>query len=409
MNELATATGPSATLRDAQLLIVLVAVALGFATLLVGVAGPDDRLALQGIPLSSVLYFAAFVVAMTAPCLPSTHSTVLIFLVPVGLLGLTLPLSHDQQAGAIKLFNLIATAFAASILLASAVQRVGTETVLRLLVGCIGLLLGAALAYKVRYGFFDRQVLFLMNGPIVFGRVMGLGCLCSLAAFRGLPRLLLSVMFFLAVVWTASKGPILALLIASATYVLLLGSRTQRTIFAGVLATAVIGVIVNYDLISDWQPLSRVFEGLQVMSTGVGFDIESIGSRWLLIQESIEVLLHRPFGVGVGGWSAATGIRWASYPHNFLLELWTEGGLLLGTVAALPYLVFLLRRVDVWWVLCLFFLLCQQVSGDLLDSRYWLTFCIVGFLCRSEGLRIPDAPRLHGYGIGRHEYQRKPA
>lgn len=406
---LATPTGHSATGRDAQRLIVLVAVALGFATLLIGVAGPDERLAIQGVPLSSVLYFAAFVVAMKTPCLPSTHLIVLFFLVPIGLLGLTLPLSYDQEAGAIKLINLIASTFAASILLASAVQRVGTESVLRLLIAFIGLLLVAAVAYKLRYGFFDRQVLFLMNGPIVFGRVMGLGCLCSLAAFRGLPRLLFSVMFFLAVVWTASKGPILALVIAIAAYVLLLGSRPQRRVFAGVLVIAVIGVITNYDLLSTWQPLSRVFQVLEVISGTRGGDFESIGSRVMLIRESIEVILKHPFGVGLGGWSAATGIRWASYPHNFELELWTEGGLLIGTVAALPYLMFLLRRIDVWWIVCLYFLFCQQVSGDLLDSRYWLTFCIVGFLCRCEGLRIPDARRFHWYNFGMHENYGKPA
>ena len=117
----------------------------------------------------------------------------------------------------------------------------------------------------------------------------------------------------------------------------------------------------------------------------------SVGSRLLLFRESIAIIRDHPWGVGIGGWSLATGIQWAEYPHNFLLELWSEGGLVLGTAAAMPYMAFLLGRRDAWWIMCVFFLLCQQVSGDLLASRYWLTFCIVGFLCRSEGCRIPAA------------------
>ena len=398
-------TGFAAIGRDLQSLIALLALALAFATLLIGVAGPDERLVVQGIPLSTVLYVAAFGVAALTPCVPSTHSTVLLFLLPIALLGLTLPFSLDQEAGAGKLFNLIASTFVASVLLAATVQRVGTETTQRILIIVLVFLLIAAVFYKLRHGFFDRQVPFLMNGPIVFARVMGLGCICSLAALRGMPRLLLSAIFFAAVVWTASKGPILALLVTIGAYVLLLGSRRERVAFATLLAAVVVGVVANYDAFSKWQPLSRLF---LVASSGAG-GFESVGSRLTLLHASLRVIQDHPFGVGLGGWSSATGIRWASYPHNFLLELWSEAGLLLGTAATLPYLAFLWRRVDAWWILCVFFLLCQQVSGDLLDSRYWLTFSIVGFLCRNEGRRIPVAPRSHGHSLSMHENQRKPA
>jgi hypothetical protein len=405
MTEFVRTTGNSAAGRDVQYLIALLALALAFATLLIGVAGPDERLAIQGIPLSTVLYIAAFAVAVFTPCAPSTQSMVLMFLLPIALLGLTLPLSHDQEAGAGKLFNLMVSTILASILLAATVQRIGTETTLRLLIVVLGLLLAATVVYKLRYGFFERHVLFLMNGPIVFARLMGLGCLCSLVALRGPLRLTLGVIFFFAVVWTASKGPILALVATITGYLLLRGSRAERLVFAALLSAAVIGVIANYDALSNWPPLSRVFGALELMSAAGGSEFDSIGGRVLLIRASLGVLLDHPFGVGIGGWPAATGIRWAEYPHNFLLELWTEGGLLLGTAAALPYFAFLLRRVDAWWIICVFFLLCQQVSGDLLASRYWLTFSIVGFLCRSEGQRIPVAPLLRGRNSSVHGNQ----
>jgi hypothetical protein len=253
-----------------------------------------------------------------------------------------------------------------------------------------GLLAGAVI-YKLRYGFFDRQVLFLMNGPIVFARLMGIACLCSLAVLRGPVRLVLVVLFFAAVVWTASKGPILALVAAIAIYVLLLGSRTDRFVSALLIVMVIVLVAANYELLSAWQPLGRVFLAIDALSAVQGTETDSVGSRLLLVRESVTVLRDHPWGVGIGGWSLATGIQWAEYPHNFMLELWNEGGLVLGTLAATPFLAFFLRRLDAWWILCFFFLLCQQVSGDLLAGRYLLTFSIVGFLCRSEGPNLPVA------------------
>jgi hypothetical protein len=374
---------------DAQHLLAVLALGLAFATLLVGVAGSDERLLVQNVPLSSVLFLAALGIALCTPCIPSTHSTVLLLLLPVALLGVTLPFSLDQDAGAHKLLNLLVSAFVASVLLAAALQRIGTEASLRALLVMLTLLLAGAVVYKLRYGFFDRQVLFLMNGPIVFARLMGIGCLCSLVTLRGPLRVILALIFFLAVLWTASKGPILALVFALAAYVLFLGSRKERLVFVSLLTAIVVGVAANYEFLSSWQPMSRVFFAINALSAVGGTETDSVGSRVLLLRESLDLVRNHPWGVGVGGWSLATGIRWAEYPHNFVLELWNEGGILLGTAAALPYLAFLLRRIDVWWILCLFFLLCQQVSGDLLDSRYWLAFSIVGFLCRSEGAPIP--------------------
>jgi O-antigen ligase len=375
--------------RDAQYLVAVLSVLLGLAILLIGSAGPDERLLVQGIPLTTVLYLGAGCVALATPCLPQTLGLLCALVVPVAAMGVTIPISVDQEAGAEKLCNLLISTVIASLLLVHALQRVGTATVLRLLVGVLALLLAGALVFKARFGFFERQVPFLMSGPIVFGRVMGLACLCSLLALRGPLRLFLTLIFVAATVWTASKGPIVALLLTIMVYVLLLGSRADRVGFALMTSVVVIGVAANYEFISGLQPVGRLFMAADTVATGGGVD--SIGSRISFAQSSLRTIAEHPFGVGLGGWSAATGVSWMTYPHNFWLELWTEGGVLLGTLASLPFLVFLLRKVDALWILCVFFLLAQQVSGDLLDGRYWLTFSIVGLLHRPEGLGLPRA------------------
>jgi O-antigen ligase len=400
MSRSLAASGDLAFDGGVQQLAALLALALATVALLIGVAGPDPRLMVQGIALSSVLFLVAMVVVVVIPCLPGTREAVLLALMPVSLLALTLPISLDPVAGAEKIFNLLASALVASVLMAAAVQRIGTESALRWVIVFMVVLLLGAVAYKIRYGFFDRQVLFLMNGPIVFARLMGLACLFCMVALSGFSRIVLALLFFLAVVWTASKGPILALVVTIALYTWLMGSRRERVVFVALLVALVVAVLVNYEWLAGWQPLSRVFLAIDVLSSIGGTETDSVGSRILLIRESVDIVREHPLGIGIGSWSTHTGIRWAEYPHNFVLELWNEGGLVLGTLAAVPYLLFLARRVDAWWIACIFLLLCQQVSGDLLDSRYWLTFAIVGFLCRAEGRGLPVAGHrtapLHG-------------
>lgn len=376
-----------------QHLTALLALAMAMAALLIGVAGPDPRLLVEGVPLSTVLFVAAAGLVVGIPCLPGTRKTVVLALVPVALLALTLLVSLDFEAGASKVLNLLASVLVAAVLMAASVQRIGTESTLRWIIVLMVSLLAGAIAYKLRYGFFDRQVLFLMNGPIVFARLMGLGCLFCIVALRGWARLALALVFFVGVLWTASKGPILALLLAIAIYAWILGSRRERLVFLGLIMAVLFGVAVNYERLSELEPLGRIFLIFDALSSPGGAGWDSVGSRMLLLHESIDILQERPLGIGVGSWPLYTGIRWSAYPHNLFLELWNEGGLALGTVAALPYFLFLFRRPDAWWLACIFLMLCQQVSGDLLDSRYWLTFSIVGLVCRAEGVMLRSAVR----------------
>lgn len=393
MNQSALLAGPSVASDGIQDLAALLAIAMAMAVLLVGVAGPDPRLVIDGIPMSSALFVAAAALAAGIPCTPGSRAAVALFLAPVALLALTLPVSLDPVAGSEKVLNLLASVLVASILIGASIQRIGTESTLRWIIVLMTLLLAAAVLYKLRQGFFDRQVLFLMNGPIVFARLMGLACVFCLVVLRGWTRFALSVVFFLGALWTASKGPILALVLTIALYTWILGSRRQRLVFLGLIATVGLGVAINFEGLSGWQPLSRIFLVVDAMSSAGGTDWDSIGSRLVLLRESVHVLRDHPLGIGVGSWSQFTGVHWADYPHNFFLELWNEGGLILGTIAVMPYMLFLSRRPDAWWLACVFLLLCQQVSGDLLDSRYWLAFSIVGFLSRQEGVAIPAIKR----------------
>jgi hypothetical protein len=70
------------------------------------------------------------------------------------------------------------------------------------------------------------------------------------------------------------------------------------------------------------------------------------------------------------------------YPHNFALEVASELGLILGPLAVLPYLAFLVSPVRELRYLALFLAFSQQTSGDLLDSRMWLAFSLASIAIR---------------------------
>lgn len=384
MHSLAKPALLSSNDQSNQILACVVAILLALAVLLVGNIAPDPRLNIAGIPLSSILFMLAIVMACLFPCLQMTHRTAFLCLTPVIFLAFTLPFSLDIENGAFKLSNLVATTFVAATLLAGASQRLGPESVAKLIIAALALLLIAALFYKAHYGFFDRQVLFLLNGPIVFGRLMGLACVLSIMTFQGRQRVLICSLFYVAVLWTASKGPILALTITITAYTLLFASTKQRALFLALLATVATAVYFYLDFLSSWAPLSRLF--INYTNTGAfgTANWDSVGSRLVLLRETLQLIANHPYGIGLGSWSAYTGITWAQYPHNFFLELWSEGGILLGSIATVPFLAFLGRPKNPWWSACIFLLLAQQVSGDLLDSRYLLTFSLLGFITSPE-------------------------
>jgi hypothetical protein len=67
-----------------------------------------------------------------------------------------------------------------------------------------------------------------------------------------------------------------------------------------------------------------------------------------------------------------------------------EGGLILGTIAAVPYLAFLLSHNAMIVAMGTFLALCQQVSGGLADTRFWLVFACIGAVTSRWRLRFSE-------------------
>lgn len=370
-----------------QSLSAQLATALAFGVLVIGAISPDPRLTIGSIPLNTVFMIAAFIAAGVVPCLPGTRTSIGILLAPVFLLGLTLIWSPDAIGGFAKLGNLLLSTSVAAILLAAGVQRLGEQRVVRILIVYLVALLGAALLYKLHAGFLDRKIPFLFNGPIVFARLMGIGCIAAVFALRGLPRVVIASAFALAVVWTASKGPVVSLAIALVA--LSVRGASPKRLAIAIVASALIAVAlisVGQSLL-NFKPIARMWAATDFLSAPENGGMSSVASRLFLYERTSELIIAKPLGVGVGGWSAATGVEWVQYPHNIELEVWSEGGLILGTIALIGFYLPLFRRRDVWWGIVCYLCFAQQVSGDLQDARYWLAFGLVGFV-------VPSIPRI---------------
>jgi hypothetical protein len=318
---------------------------------------------------------------------------------PLMPLGLSLFWSPDVSYGAEKFFNLLLSVNIAVIALASAMQQWGWRAVCQSLLIFLSALLLGALGYKLQFGFLDRYVPFLMFGPITFARLMGIGLVISLFLVRGVSRLLLVGLFGLAVIWTTSKGPILSALVVVLMWIIFDAKRPAEN-FSRLLGFAAITAAAVFLILQSGLDITKLGR-LGALLTVSGEDVirqgstDSISIRYWLGIYSLQLIADQPMGVGLGGWATSVAQNFSLiYPHNLMLELWSEGGLLAGSFALLGFCGFLFAPSSIWKYVALFLLLAQMFSGDLLDGRYLLIFGLLSFFHTDSGLkrvrRVPE-------------------
>jgi len=363
--------------RFAPLAISLAALGM----LLIGQLQPETRLLVAGIPINTVIMGGCLIGAARLPVSRDDRAAavcVLLLLVPI---SLSLFWSREPVAGALKILNLATSAVSVALMLRVAIGQVGLEQVLRWWLAAFWALLAAALVYKARYGFLSRDVNFFMNGPIVFARMMGIAALAAAYVYRGSFRWIAISCFSAAVLWTQSKGPFLALILAGAGVSILQLKGSRRGVAAVTVAAIVVGILIAAPWLEQFEFLRRFFVAASFLQQGIGgANYGSIGSRVEMVEQSLQLIAAEPLGVGLGSWAIRTGNIWAEYPHNFFLEVFSEGGLLLGGLSAIAFFLFLRTPSAVLASICWFLVLSQQFSGDLLDARFWLAFSVLAFM-----------------------------
>ncbi|WP_369644616.1 O-antigen ligase family protein [Variovorax sp. V118] len=238
--------------------------------------------------------------------------------------------------------------------------------------------------YKLYFGFFEREVRFFLNGPIVYGWILGLCGLLSFDQWRikgGLKYLVFFAAFFVGLLWTESKGSVIAFLVGWAFYLIF----TVRRNF-GVILLGFVLCVGSYLLFSEFfdEVLSNSrFAALERLFTSnlTAVDEGSVGARSVLLEEALRGFWENPlFGIGLGGFSYGEYV----YPHNQHLEILAE----LGIFVALLHFAFVLfsfiRSDLIYRTLIIFFATAASFSGDSSYLRFLYAFCLLGLIWRER-------------------------
>jgi hypothetical protein len=357
---------------------------LGFVSLLMGEVSYHERLDLVGgwsanQLIIGILTLYSFIILFNFP-IYSKMFRLLLYIMPIGVSVLW---SANIEYGIYKIGNLLIVSYIALVYFAVAIKLTTLTYFMKSIVIILTLLLFITIIFKLKFGFFDREVMFFLNGPIVFGKIMGIGAALSLVAFDSTKKFLFFMIFFLATVWTASKGPILSLLVVSTVYSII-AFDFKKNVLILFIVTALFFFLMENRFLFEEYGLTRILAVIDYYSTD-SKTLSSISVRLGVAQETIKLILEHPiFGVGLGGWANSLINNGLMYPHNFFLEVFSEGGWLFGILFCVPYLIFLNSARSKLFYASLFLLISQQFSGDLLDSRYLLVFSILTVVYNNE-------------------------
>ncbi len=279
-----------------------------------------------------------------------------------------------------KLWGLTFASFFAAIYLTSLLNRGGENAVLKSITSMLVIVLGATIAYKLATGFWERggDSRFLFNGPIVFGWLMGLGTAYSLIRYiKGKSSLAaaLTTIFFASLLWSQSKGPILALCIAIVTMAFVYRSESTGSslrLFSIIFVAALASVFLLQDQISS----SRISALSSILTTGADESDGSIGIRYAMYSQTVDVSLSNPiFGIGPGNFSTIFPIL--IYPHNVHYEVLLELGLIVFVGYCTFGLIAYRKASPLIRVSLAYFATCLMFSGDASYLRYLLPLALV--------------------------------
>lgn len=358
------------------------ALAIGCALLclLIGNVIHDDRLVLSGVSVNALIFALLILVVSVLRVDQSDLRFLYLGLLPTLALLVSVFWSNDIGYGLFKFTNLWFSTAISFLLFVSIIRDVGVNQCLRLVCVFMLVLFVLAVIFKLKNGFFDRDVPFFMNGPIIFARLMSLGGISALFVYRGAYKVLIFTLFFAATLWTESKGPLIGLLGVFIVYVCLRSPKAWRPVIVATLLSIIVAgfwfLTENRALLGAGRLLALVdvLTGSEPIASGSG----SFGSRFVIFAESIGLIADHPLGAGLGGWeSTILNNMGLKYPHNLILEVVSEAGIVLGSIALLPFIAFVAYPRSAFSVLALYFFVVQQVSGDLQDARFLLLFSLL--------------------------------
>ncbi|CAH6793887.1 membrane hypothetical protein [Vibrio chagasii] len=306
-------------------------------------------------------------------------------LLPLSLLLLMcIYLPGANQYGFEKLINFGFPFLFGSILAAYIIESGSKVLFYKYFLGFIILITILSLIYKLNFGLFNRQTSFGLNGPIVFGRLMGLGIIISIFTDIRWKKTVWGLLGF-GLFLSMSKGPIISMFVVC-VIIHLTSSNTKFRIRKYILPIAALFVLIFLFNNLDFSGENRILLLLYRLKSG-DFELSDFGSRVSLYFSTISYLKNNYLGCGLGCWSNVEQINSLGffYPHNLILEVYTELGFFVGTVFIIYSQLYLISKDKVIFYLGSFITLSAMFSGDLVDSRYLVIISTMSLYMKLNG------------------------
>ena len=217
-----------------------------------------------------------------------------------------------------------------------------------------------------------------------------------------LPCLIVNFIYYMRIVMYGSRGPILSVFLCFVFLLLFKGKDNvaeNKQIWKMIVYTVLIALFMLY----FWEILRFVY----VFASRIGLNIRAIDKVYMLRQTStiwngrdgivaitLEGIIDRPIlGHGISTFQKNTGII---YPHNFILQILYDGGIVLFIPLIIPFISGIIKVIrfgstdDMALFSLLFF---SSVPGALFSGDCWKNGCLwllIGMLIASK---IPTSVR----------------
>ena len=285
----------------------------------------------------------------------------------------TLTYSLNTSYALLKYDGAVICVFLALSLFREVLFKYGVKVIFENYVRLMLMILFFTVIYKAIFGFWDRDVRFLINGANVFGWIMGFTSLLCFILGGKKKFVLLGSLFFIALLWSESKGSLLATLICFSIFIIF-KARLKYRVFLSIFASL---ILLNFKYILSFIENSfsdsRLSAIIRVINGELGeSDQGSIGVRQEMFQESLNLFLNNPvLGIGLGNYPLYSIYKF-DYPHNAHLEIFMECGILFGIIYVVYILYGFIIANSYFRIFILYFLIVSSFSGDISYLKFLL-------------------------------------
>jgi len=312
--------------------------------------------------------FIAIIVLSLLKVMEKVYIEKNIFIALLLLLGLTVHVYPDSALGLVKSLAIVASVFLLILNIGLFNNKIYVDFFVNTLV-FISLLKLVIFIITVNVSFFQLlsnpsetrfSYSFFFN-PIYLARSCGLGVIAALFMNKNyVVKFFIISCLLLGMYISGSRGPILALLMITFIYVI---QREGLSAIFKILVQLIFVMIFFIALSSNF--IIRNNDGVE----------SAFEDRFLLIFQAFELFKHNIIiGSGLGSFSS---VSYLGHPHNIILELMAETGLL-GTVIFMAVVIQGLKKVDnnFFWFSLVYILINSMFSGSISNNIGLILFSV---------------------------------